>query len=128
MIAVVAVIYTTRFQGGDVDESLYTTVTSERGDVVQAVATSGSVQALITVEVGSQLSGQIEEIFVDFNDVVKSGDLIAMIDQQTFSTRVAQSAAVFTSRQQRITLSLDIAPVLAAETLVFTTPDFIEGL
>jgi HlyD family secretion protein len=93
VLAIIGVTYVMQFQDTVTDDALYTTVTPDRGDVVQAVATSGSVQALITVEVGSQLSGQLQEIFVDFNDVVKEGDLIALIDQQTFKTRVAQSEA-----------------------------------
>lgn len=65
----------------------------ERGDIIQSVATSGSVRPLITVEVGSQLSGQILEIFVDYNSPVTSGQIIALIDAKTFESRVLQNQA-----------------------------------
>lgn len=65
----------------------------ERGDINRGVATSGSVRALVTVEVGSQLSGQIAELNVDFNSAVTAGQLIARIDPKTFESRVQQSEA-----------------------------------
>ncbi len=63
------------------------------GDITRAVATSGAVRPLITVEVGSQLSGQLADIFVDFNSEVTAGQIIALIDDQTFESRVVQSRA-----------------------------------
>lgn len=65
----------------------------ERGEVRRIVTASGAVRALVTVEVGSQLSGQIAELAVDFNDRVEAGDLIARIDPQTFQTRVREAEA-----------------------------------
>ncbi len=65
----------------------------DTGDITRAVATSGAVRPLITVEVGSQLSGQLAEIFVDFNSEVKAGDVIALIDAKTFESRVVQNSA-----------------------------------
>ncbi len=56
----------------------------DTGDITRTVATSGSVRPLITVEVGSQVSGQIEEILVDFNSEVTKGQLLAVIDPQSF--------------------------------------------
>ena len=55
------------------------TAAVERGDISRSVATSGSVEALVMVEVGSQLSGQIKELYADFNDQVKEGALVALI-------------------------------------------------
>lgn len=69
------------------------TATVERGDISRSVATSGSVEALVMVEVGSQLSGQIKEIYVDFNDRVTAGQVIALIDPQTFQSRLSQAEA-----------------------------------
>ena len=69
------------------------TASIERGDIRRSVATSGSVRALVTVEVGSQLSGQIAEIHADYNTPVKKGQIIALIDPQTFATRVLQNKA-----------------------------------
>ncbi|MEM7708707.1 MAG: efflux RND transporter periplasmic adaptor subunit [Pseudomonadota bacterium] len=65
----------------------------DRGDILRTVAASGAVRPLVTVEVGSQLSGQIKEIFVDFNTEVQEGQLLALIDAQSFESRVLQSRA-----------------------------------
>jgi len=69
------------------------TATVERGEIIRSVATSGSVEALVMVEVGSQLSGQVKEIYADFNDPVSAGEIIALIDPQTFQSRLSQAEA-----------------------------------
>lgn len=65
----------------------------ERRDVERVVASSGRIAPLITVEVGSQLSGQVLELNADFNDEVAAGDILARIDPQTFQTRVREAEA-----------------------------------
>ena len=65
---------------GEAGESEYRFVEVERGNVVQVVSSTGTLQATQTVEVGTQVSGQIAQIFVDFNDRVQAGQLIARID------------------------------------------------
>lgn len=65
----------------------------DKGDINRTVATSGSVRPLITVEVGSQVSGQIKEIYVDFNSEVSKDQLLAVIDPQSFESRVLQNRA-----------------------------------
>lgn len=64
-----------------------------RGDITRIVSSVGSVRALNTVEVGSQLSGQVIELFADFNTPVEAGDLLARIDPQTFERRVQEADA-----------------------------------
>ena len=71
------------------------TAAIDTGDITRAVATPGSVRPLITVEVGSQVSGQIKEIVVDFNSEVVKDQLLAIIDPQSFESRVLQSTADF---------------------------------
>jgi len=71
----------------------YTTASVTRGDIQNLVVTSGTVKAVGTVEIGSQISGQISELYVDFNSEVKKGDLLAQIDPRTFEGRVKQSEA-----------------------------------
>jgi HlyD family secretion protein len=71
----------------------YETTTVDRGTVEKAVSSSGSVAALITVEVGSQISGQIAELYADFNSQVKKGDLLAVLDPQTYRSRVQSAEA-----------------------------------
>ena len=78
------------------------TTAVERGEVAQIVSASGAVRALTTVEVGSQVSGQIVALNADFNSEVKEGDIIARIDPQTFETRVASSQADVQSAQANL--------------------------
>ena len=79
--------------GADEGQTKIETALLESGDIIQMVATSGSVRPLVTVEVGSQLSGQLAEIYVDFNSVVSKGEIIALIDAQTYESRVLQNRA-----------------------------------
>lgn len=65
----------------------------EQGDITRAVSASGTLQALVTVDVGSQISGQITKVMADFNDEVRQGQTLAVIDPQTYQSRVAQSQA-----------------------------------
>ena len=60
----------------------------ESGALVQTVSASGVIEALVTVEVGSQISGQIQQIMVDFNDRVRAGQVLAQLDPQTFQSRL----------------------------------------
>ena len=64
-----------------------------RADVRRTVATSGTVRPLVTVEIGSQLSGQIRETYVDHSAPVRRGQEIARIDPRTFATRVREAEA-----------------------------------
>ena len=63
------------------------------GVVERSISATGSVKALVTVDVGSQLSGQIAEMKADFNDPVKEGDLLAIVDRAPFEAKLASAAA-----------------------------------
>jgi HlyD family secretion protein len=63
------------------------------GRVVSRVTATGTLSALVTVQVGSQVSGRIQKLFVDFNSEVKKGELIATIDPQLFAATVEQNRA-----------------------------------
>src|SRR3989440_1320557 len=65
----------------------------EQGPLTAAVSATGNLNAVITVQVGSQVSGQIKELLVDFNSVVKKGQIIARIDPQIFAAQVNQAKA-----------------------------------
>jgi len=71
----------------------FRTAKAERGNVTSVVSASGSLSAVTTVLVGSQISGQIKELFVDFNSQVKQGQLLARIDPETFELKVRQAEA-----------------------------------
>ncbi len=65
----------------------------DKGLIEQSVSATGSVQALITVDLSSQLSGQVSQVKADFNSKVKKGDLLAVIDKKTFETKVKSAEA-----------------------------------
>ncbi len=64
-----------------------------RGELVASVSATGNLNPVITVQVGSQVSGQVKELFVDFNSLVKRNQLIARIDPSTFEAKVSQARA-----------------------------------
>src|SRR5688572_9837335 len=98
-------------QGGD-EAPEYQTAAAEVGNVVSRVSTSGSLQAVVTVDVGSQVSGRIQELFADFNTPVKKGQLIAKIDPALFQAAAVQAEAnvsAATANVTRLTVSAEDA-------------------
>ena len=78
---------------GRTAEVVYRTGKIERGNIQASIAASGAVNPVKQVSVGTQVSGQIKELYVDFNSEVKAGQLIAQIDPETFEYRVRQAQA-----------------------------------
>jgi HlyD family secretion protein len=76
----------------------------ERGDVVSAVSASGTLTPVITVEVGSQLSGQIKELLADFNTPVSKGQLLARLDPATYEARLRQAEAELETARANVIL------------------------
>lgn len=72
-------------------EITYKTVKVDRGTVVSTVAATGNLSAVTTVQVGTQVSGTIQKLYVDYNSRVKKGQAIAEIDPSLFSAAVEQS-------------------------------------
>ncbi len=72
-------------------ETTYKTAKIEKGDIVSAVAATGNLAAVVTVQVGTQVSGTIQKLFVDFNSKVVKGQAIARIDPALFNAQVEQS-------------------------------------
>src|SRR5438477_8419001 len=70
------------------EPSQYQTATVTRGDLTQAVTATGQVEPVLNVQVGSQISGRINKILVDFNSVVKSNQVIAQIDPSSYQANV----------------------------------------
>jgi len=71
----------------------FTTAIIDRGDLALTVAATGTLSALVTVEIGSQVSGRIASLHADFNSEVKQGDLIARIDPSLFEAAVQRARA-----------------------------------
>src|ERR1700733_4954858 len=64
-----------------------------RGDIVDTVGASGTLQAVTTVQVGSQVSGNISSLGADFNSIVKKGQVIARLDPSLFDAQLQQAQA-----------------------------------
>jgi HlyD family secretion protein len=71
----------------------FETATVDRGRIEAKVTATGTVSALVTVQVGSQVSGRVQSLFADFNSEVNKGDLLAVIDPELFHAQVAQARA-----------------------------------
>ena len=81
----------------------YETVKIDKGDVARVVTASGAVNPREKVEVGSEVSGKVTAIFVDFNDVVKKNQVLAQVDPETFQNTLDQNRA----RLQQAQASVD---------------------
>ncbi len=75
----------------------YDTVPVERGTVQASVTASGTLNAVVDVQVGSQVSGNIKALYADYNTKVTKGQLVAEIDPQIFQTQVDQAVAALAS-------------------------------
>jgi HlyD family secretion protein len=75
------------------DAPMYQTVPVERGDITQEVTATGTLNPLTNVLVGCQVSGTISKIYVDYNSIVKAGELIAELDPRTYKAQLEQAEA-----------------------------------
>ncbi|MBX3123085.1 MAG: efflux RND transporter periplasmic adaptor subunit [Nitrospira sp.] len=77
----------------------YKTVTIDRGPITALVTATGAVNPVISVQVGSQVSGKIAKLYADFNSVVREGQILASIDQKPYQAKVSQAKAALKSAQ-----------------------------
>ena len=90
----------------------YQTATITRGPITQAVTATGTLNPVVTVQVGSQVSGNIAKLFVDFNSQVKAGQVVAQIDPALFQAAVTQAEGDLANAQA----TLELAKVNAKRT------------
>ncbi|OGP59313.1 MAG: hypothetical protein A2V67_15765 [Deltaproteobacteria bacterium RBG_13_61_14] len=74
-------------------QNLYRTAKVERGDLVQTVKATGTVQPIQQVQVGTQVNGPVQKLYVDYNDHVQAGQVVAQIDPAAYQAKVAQDRA-----------------------------------
>jgi HlyD family secretion protein len=98
------------------DAVQYRSAKIERGDLQATVASSGAVSPVALVTVGTQVSGQIRDLLVDFNSEVKAGQLLAQIDPETFEYKVRSAQADVDAARAAVATAQ--ANVLAAQTQV----------
>lgn len=89
------------FGGGKSDRVQFATVNITRGNLRYVVTATGEIQPVNTVSVGSQVSGTIEEIFVDYNSKVTQGDILLKIEPSVLQASVDEARASLTSAQSQ---------------------------
>lgn len=87
----------------------YKTATVDRGPITAIVTATGAVNPVISVQVGSQVSGRISHLFADFNSVVTKGQVLAQIDPQPFKARVSQASAAVKSARGNLAKARNMA-------------------
>jgi HlyD family secretion protein len=108
-----AAVYTSR---GEQAPELVTALVA-RGDIVQTVAATGTLEAVTTVHVGSQLSGTVQALYADFNSMVRKGEVLARLDPSFYATEIEQARANLIRAQaevERLAIVLDDAKVKLA--------------
>src|SRR5437764_2138902 len=90
----------------------YQTATVTRGPITQLVTATGTLNPVVNVQVGSQVSGNIQKLFADFNSQVKAGQVVAKIDPALFQDTVTQAEGDMANAQA----ALALAKVNAART------------
>jgi HlyD family secretion protein len=83
-------------------ESGYRTETVQRGDIRVAISSTGTLSAISTVTVGSQISGQVTDVLVDFNSRVRKGEVLARIDPSTYEAQLEQGNAQIASARAQL--------------------------
>jgi HlyD family secretion protein len=99
IISTAAVVYTRRNK----TEIQVQTAPLSRGDIVDTVGATGTLQAVTTVQVGSQVSGNIQWLGADFNSIVKKGQVIARLDPSLFEAQLQQQRANLTQARANLT-------------------------
>lgn len=105
LLAVVAVVAYARRDRSESPANNFTVARVSRGDIVQAVNTTGQLTPLVTVEVSTQISGLVTEVNVDFNSPVKKGQVLARIDPASYEQRVRQAEADLAAAEASNTLA-----------------------
>lgn len=102
LLIIVSVSY--KLMNRNTDGVVYKTQKIENGDIMESITASGTINPLSTVSVGSQASGRIAEIYVDYNSVVKKGQLLALIDQENAKATVQQREAALDIAKAQVTV------------------------
>lgn len=100
VFAVGIAAFAVRKQKSSVNE--FFTAKAETGPLRNVVNATGVVQTVVTVQVGSQVSGQVEELYADYNSVVKHGQLLAKLDPRNFQAQLENSEASVAAAQARV--------------------------
>jgi HlyD family secretion protein len=89
----ICIYFVFRNTGADGPEIRYITVPVEKGTLKAEINSTGTIKPRVEVQVGSQVSGTIKKLYADFESVVKEGQLIALVDPDTYKAKVGQARA-----------------------------------
>src|SRR5690349_4114754 len=103
LVALLALFLLRRCGGAGTNE--YQTAAVTRGAITQAVSATGTLNPVVNVQVGSQISGNIEKLLVDFNSPVKAGEVVAQIDPAVFQAAVTQAQGDLDSAKAALELA-----------------------
>lgn len=93
LAGLVAGVVVYRIKNAPPPPSRYILAAPSAGDIVETIQSTGQVKPVTEVQVGAQVSGRVTKVFVDFNSVVKQGDILAEIDPTLFSAQIDSNAA-----------------------------------
>lgn len=102
-----------KFFAASGDAPRYKLAKVEKGPIVATVAAAGTLNPVVSVQVGSQISGQLKEILADFNTEVKAGQLIARIDPETYQQKLRQAEADLEAA--RASVAVQRAQIMSAQ-------------
>ncbi|HLO57707.1 MAG TPA: efflux RND transporter periplasmic adaptor subunit [Bacteroidales bacterium] len=104
IIVILAVVVFLIIKPGKKDaEYTFDTVKVEKGKISNVVTATGTIEAVTSVDVGTQVSGIIDKVFVDFNDHVKKGQIMALIDKKQLQAQLDQSRATLDQARAQLT-------------------------
>ena len=107
IVAVVIILLVALFalKSGKSHDMMLNTEPAKLDSIEVTVTATGEIQPVYKVDVGTQVSGKVEKLYVDFNSEVKKGDLLAELDRSTLSEQVQQSEAQVSNAQSNLTLA-----------------------
>jgi len=117
VIVLVAIAYGYSRLDTDQTAASYRLGTVERGTIEKTISSTGRVKPVMTVDIGSQVSGQISEVLVDFNSKVRAGEVIARIDASPFEARVQVARADLAFAEANIAMQTAALEELQADLL-----------
>jgi HlyD family secretion protein len=102
LLALALLVWFLFLRGGSAGRVTYDIGAVDRGNIQTSVSSSGSVSAVVTVTVGSQISGILQQVLVDYNAKVKKGQLLAVIDPATYRSRLQSAQADMVVQQATV--------------------------
>ncbi len=105
ILSTAAAVFWYRYDKTGSDQNQYKTSKVDQGDIVQTIAANGTLTPVVLVNVGTQVSGTVSKLYVDFNDEVKTGQVLAELDPALLRAQLYQSEANLLSAQATLKLA-----------------------